>query len=91
MLTWTLHEDKEGLTATGNTRRYWLGETSRLRVQGPERNKPMALLVMPNGDEQFSFYGCYNYLSDAVHAAEVVEVAWEERGDEHSGGSSRIR
>jgi hypothetical protein len=44
MLTWTLHEDKKGLSATGKEQSYWVCETSRLRVQ-EGRDKPMALFV----------------------------------------------
>jgi hypothetical protein len=58
MLTWTLHEDKEGLTATGKTQQYWMCETSRLRVQGPERDKPMALFLRPTSHTRFHFHSC---------------------------------
>ena len=43
-MTWTLHEDKKGLSATGKELSYWICEKSRLRVlEG--RDKPMALFV----------------------------------------------
>ena len=44
MLSWTLHEDKKGLSATGREQSYWICETSRLRVQ-EGRDKPMTLFV----------------------------------------------
>jgi hypothetical protein len=50
MLTWTLHEDKKGLGATGKEQSYWICETSRLRVQ-EGREKPMALFVSREEDQ----------------------------------------
>ena len=86
MLTWTLHEDKKGLNATGKEQSYWICETSRLRVQ-EGRDKPMALFVRRekkvkwfNAQESYGFinhvfHGCYNYVSEATQAAEALETA----------------
>ena len=82
----TLHEDKKGLNATGKEQSYWICETSRLRVQ-EGRDKPMALFVRRekkvkwfNAQEGYGFithlfHSCYNYMSEAVQAAEALETA----------------
>ena len=89
MLTWTLHEDKKGLSATGKEQSYWICETSRLRVR-EGRDKPMALFVRRekkvkwfNAQESYGFinhvvHSCYTYMSEAVQAAEGLETAADE-------------
>jgi hypothetical protein len=86
MLTWTLHEDKKGLSATGKEQSYWICETSRLRFQ-EGRDKPMALFVRRekkvkwfNAQKDYGFinhmfHSCYNYMSEVVQAAEALETA----------------
>ena len=86
MLSWTLHDDKKGLSATGKEQSYWICETSRLRVQ-EGRDKPVTLFVRRekkvkwfNAHEGYgfinhAFYGCYDYMSEAVQAAEALEPA----------------
>jgi hypothetical protein len=86
MLTWTLHEDEKGLSATGKEQSYWICETLRLRVQ--ERpDKPVALFVRRekklkwfNAQKGYGFinhvfHGCYNCMSEAAQAAEALETA----------------
>jgi hypothetical protein len=72
MLTWALHGDKKGLAATGKEQSYWICETSRLDVQ-QGRDKPMSLFVKRKTNHVF--YSCYNYMSEAVQAAEALETA----------------
>ena len=74
MLMWSLHEDNQGISAVGEARQYWLCETSRLRVQGPKRNQPMALFIKPSGQSKFVFHSCHEHLSKAVQAAEALEA-----------------
>jgi hypothetical protein len=86
MLTWTLHEDKRGPSATGKEQSYWICGRSRPRVQ-EARDKPMALFVRRerkvkcfNAQKGYGFihhvfHGSYNYMSEMVQAAETLETA----------------